>query len=365
VRVVFAGGGTGGHLYPGLAVARALARLDGSAQPFFIGARRGIERHVLPATEFPHLLLDLHPLYRARPWQNWMTVAGLVSAWRSVARAFREQRPAVVVGLGGYASGAALGYAAAHGVPIGLMEQDSHAGMATRFFSRFATEIYLGYGEASRRLSPRKGAWVGALGNPITPPPEPRPRRAEARALWGFPPEGGRLLLVFGGSQGARAINEAVDAWVTLGLPDDLFVIWGTGRAAYEQFAHRESPRVRVRPYLSPIADAYAAADLALTRAGALTIAELCAWGIPSILVPLPTAAADHQTRNARALESVGAAVHLPQAELTAERLDALVRRLVASDTELAGLGQSALARAKPRAAEEIARRILALAARQ
>lgn len=363
MRVVFAGGGTGGHLYPGLAVARALVRLEGRAQPFFIGARRGIERDVLPTTEFPHLLLDLHPLYRARPWQNWMTVAGLAGAWRAVGRAFREQPAAMVIGLGGYASGAALGYAAAHGVPIGLMEQDSHAGIATRFFSRFATEIYLGYGEASRYLSPRKGAWVGEIGNPITPPPEPRPGRAEARALWGFPLEGGRVLLIFGGSQGARAINETVDAWVARGLPDDLLVIWGTGRAAYEQFAHRESPRVRVRAYLSPIADAYAAADFALTRAGALTIAELCAWGIPSILVPLPTAAADHQTRNARSLERAGAALHLPQAELTAEGLDALVRRLLAGGTELAALGRSALARAKPRAAEDIAKRILALAA--
>jgi UDP-N-acetylglucosamine--N-acetylmuramyl-(pentapeptide) pyrophosphoryl-undecaprenol N-acetylglucosamine transferase len=336
--------------------------LEGGAQPFFIGARRGIERDVLPTTEFPHLLLDLHPLYRARPWQNWRTLSGLAGAWRAVGRAFREQPAGVVIGLGGYASGAALAWAAAHGVPIGLMEQDSHAGIATRFFSRFASEIYLGYGEAARRLSPRKGAWVGEIGNPITPPPEPRPGRAGARARWGFPPEGGRVLLVFGGSQGARAINEAVDAWVARGLPDDLFVIWGTGRATYEQFVHRQSPRVQVRPYLSPIADAYAAADLALTRAGALTIAELCAWGIPSILVPLPTAAADHQTRNARALESAGAAMHLPQPELTAERLDAMVRRLVTNDEELASLGRSALARAKPRAAEEIAKRILALA---
>ncbi|MGH7718169.1 MAG: glycosyltransferase, partial [Gemmatimonadaceae bacterium] len=124
MRIVLAGGGTGGHLYPGLAVARALARLEPRARPFFVGARRGIEREVLPESGFPYLLLDLHPLYRARPWQNWRTATGLIGAWRAVKRAFGEERPAAVVGLGGYASGAALAYAAVGGIPIALMEQD-------------------------------------------------------------------------------------------------------------------------------------------------------------------------------------------------------------------------------------------------
>lgn len=362
MRIVFAGGGTGGHLYPALAIARALVRLDARVRPFFVGARRGIERDVLPGTEFESLLLDLHPLYRARPWENWRTVAGLAGAWRVLGDAMRGAPPAVVVGTGGYASGAMLAWAVAHGVPTVLQEQNSYPGITTRVFSRWAREIYLGYDEARARLHPRAGSWVGETGNPIDPPPTPRPDRAAARRRWGFPEAGGTVLLVFGGSQGARAVNDAVAQWVVRGLPDPLHVIWATGRGMHERYAHLDAPRVRVVPYLAPIAHAYAASDLALTRAGALTLAELCAWGIPPILVPLPTAAADHQTANAAALASRGAAVVVPQAELTPDRLDGVVHELLADPARLAALGRAAAAQARPLAAEHIAERILALA---
>lgn len=362
MRIFVAGGGTGGHLYPGLAIARALVRLDPRVRPLFIGARRGIERELLPKTEFEHVLLDLHPLYRTRPWQNWRTAAGLASAWRELGRAAGSERPALVLGTGGYASGAALAWGVRHRVPIALQEQNSHPGMTTRLFARWAREVYLGYGEAARLLPrSRNGTWVGETGNPINPPPTPRPDRASARERWGFPAQGGTVLLAFGGSQGARPLNEAVAGWVEQGLPEQLYLIWGTGRGTYERFAHLESSRVRVLPYLSPIEDAYAASDLALTRAGALTLAELCAWGIPPILVPLPTAAADHQTANARALESSGAAVHVPQATLTTDRLDSLVRELLAAPDRLARMAEAGTRRARPGAAEEIARRVLAV----
>lgn len=361
MRVLFAGGGTGGHLYPGLAIARALVRVEPAARPFFVGARRGVERDVLPGSGFPFALLDLHPIYRATPWTNWRTVAGLVAAWGELGRIVRAERPAVVVGTGGYASGAALAYAATHGIPLVMQEQNSHPGITTRLFSRHAREIYLGYAEASRLLRTRAGAWIGETGNPIVPPPTPRPDRVMARAKWRIPDEA-RVLLVVGGSQGARAMNEVVDGWLSRGIPENLFVIWATGRASHERHTAHESAYVRVVPYLSPIEDAYAATDLALTRAGALTLAELCAWGIPSVLVPLPTAAADHQTSNARALESAGAAVVVPQAELDVPRLDRTMRELLAQPERLARVGAAARARAHPDAAETIARRILTLA---
>ncbi len=361
MRICVAGGGTGGHLYPGLAIARALVRLDPRVRPFFVGASRGIEREILPGTEFPHLVLDLHPLYRSRPWENWRTVAGLVGALRAIGRAMRDEPPVVAVGTGGYASGALLAWAVRHGIPIVLQEQNSYPGLTTRLFSRYAEEIYLGLGEAARRLHPRAGAWVGETGNPIQPPPHPRPDRTAARKRWQFPGTGGMVLLVVGGSQGARPINEAVAAWIERGPPEDVFVIWATGRGAYTRYAHLDAPRVRVVAYLAPIADAYAASDVALARAGALTLAELCAWGIPPVLVPLPTAAADHQTANARALAAAGAAIVLPQAELSPERIDTVVRSLLADPARRAALAAAAAARGRPHAAEEIARRILTL----
>jgi len=360
VKVIFAGGGTGGHLYPGLAIARALVRCDRSIEPFFIGAKRGIEREVLPGTEFPHALLDLHPLYRTRPWDNWRTARGAVTAWRQIGRQLRFGRPRLVVGTGGYAAGLVLAYAAAHKRPYVLQEQNSHPGLTMRAFSRWAREVYLGFPEAAAALSRGAGTVMVDTGNPIEPPPAPRPDRDVARDRWDLTP-GGRVLLVVGGSQGARAVNDVVAAWIRGGVPDGWQVIWATGKGSFDSYASLESERVRVRPYLAPIAHAYAAADLALCRAGAMTTAELCAWGIPSVLVPLPTAAADHQTANARALAAAGASLVLPQAEFTPARIDSTLAMLAGGPPQLARLAAAAAARGRPDAAETIARRILTL----
>lgn len=362
MHVWFAGGGTGGHLYPGLAIARAVVQVRPDATPFFIGARRGIERDVLPATEFPHALLDLHPLYRARPWQNWKTLRGAASAWRRLGALAAAHPPALVVGTGGYASGLALAYAAAHRIPYVLQEQNSFPGLTMRLFARRAREVYLGFPEAGGAMGAHGPATVLDTGNPIEAPPVPHPDRAAARAEWGFPASGGHVLLAFGGSQGARALNEALAGWIGAGsLPADLYVIWATGRGSYEQFRHLARERVQVRPYLSPMTQAYAAADFALARAGAMGTAELCAWGIPAILVPLPTAAADHQTVNADALARAGAAIHLPQRELTPQRLDREVRRLIEDPDARARLASGAQQRARPDAARVIAERVSAL----
>ena len=360
MKIIFAGGGTGGHLYPGLAIARALVRCDPSIEPFFLGAKRGIERDVLPGTEFPHALLDLHPIYRTRVWENWRTMRGGITAWRAIGRQLRFKNPGVVVGTGGYAAGLVLAYAAAHRRPYVLQEQNSHPGITMRAFSRWAREIYLGFPEAAAQLSGGARTVMVDTGNPIEPPPSPRPDRAAARAHWNFAP-GGRVLLIVGGSQGARAVNDVVAAWVRDGVPEGWQVIWATGKSSFDGYASLESERVRVRPYLAPIADAYAAADFAIGRAGAMTTAELCAWGIPSALVPLPTAAADHQTANARALERAGAALFIEQFQFTPHRIDATLRMLGADPPRLATLAAAASARGRPDAAETIARRILTL----
>ena len=358
-RIVFAGGGTGGHLYPGIAIARALTRARPSIQPFFVGALRGIERDVLPRTEFPHLLLDLHPLYRRNFWNNWRTLAGAVGAWRRVGRMVHEERPALVVGTGGYAAGIMLAYAVVHRIPVVQQAGDSVPGLTARFFSRWSREIYLNFPEAARVLRAFDERALIDTGAPIEPPTSPRPDRRAARERWGFPPSGGRVLLVYGGSQGSLAINQVVAEWIDRGLPEQLYLIWATGRATYEQFKHCEGPRVRVRDYIAPISEAYAATDLAVSRAGAMTTAELFAWGIPAVLVPLPTAAADHQTTNAVTLEQAGAALHVPQSQFTVERLDGTIRRLLETPAELDQLARGAAARARPDAADAIARRIL------
>ncbi|MDB4912485.1 MAG: UDP-N-acetylglucosamine--N-acetylmuramyl-(pentapeptide) pyrophosphoryl-undecaprenol [Gemmatimonadetes bacterium] len=358
--VLFAGGGTGGHLYPGLAIARTLVKLDASVQPIFVGALRGIEKRVLPSTEFPHLLLDLHPLYRTKVWENWRTIRGALQGWSALDALVRRETPQLVVGTGGYAAGLALAYAVTHGIRIVQQAGDSHPGLTARAFKRWTSEYYLAYPEAAHVLGGKASRYIDT-GAPIEPPPSPRPDRAAARRAWGFPDEGGQVLLVYGGSQGSRAINLVVADWVKRGLPDGLHVIWMTGKPSFDEFKALDGGRVRVREYLSPIADAYAATDLALARAGAMTTSELFAWGIPGILVPLPTAAADHQAVNARTLEAAGAALRIDQRDFTVERLDAAVRDLISNPGAMAALRSGAASRARPDAADTIAHRILAL----
>jgi UDP-N-acetylglucosamine--N-acetylmuramyl-(pentapeptide) pyrophosphoryl-undecaprenol N-acetylglucosamine transferase len=361
VRVLFTGGGTGGHLYPALAIARALVALRPEVVPHFIGARRGIERDLLPGTGFAHTLLDAHPLYRTRPWRNWQTVVGLATGWRRLAALAGEAAPRLVVATGGYASGPTLAWAAAHRVPYVLQEQNAHMGATNRWFARWATEVLVGFPEAAAGLSVRVRSRAHDVGNPIQPPPDPRPSREAQREHWGFPRDIGLVVLAFGGSQGSAALNRLVASWVEGGLPPGVGVIWGTGAAHHAAHQRYQGAQVQVRSYLNPIGDAYAAADLAVARAGAMTTAELCAWGIPMFLVPLPTAAADHQTINARSLAAAGAAAWVREAEVKAGHLDDFVGRFQRDARALDEARAATLARGRPRAAQDIAHRLVRL----
>jgi UDP-N-acetylglucosamine--N-acetylmuramyl-(pentapeptide) pyrophosphoryl-undecaprenol N-acetylglucosamine transferase len=220
--------------------------------------------------------------------------------------------------------------------------------------------LYMGFPEAIATLP--EGARASALhtGNPISPPPNPRPDREQCLADWKFNRHLSRVLLIFGGSQGSRAINDAVAAWLPGGVPDGWGVIWVTGRSEFERFQHYATDSVRVVPYQQPMADAYAVADLAIARAGAMSTAELCAWGIPMLLIPLPTAAADHQSHNARALASAGAAINVPQSTLVAGALGTSIATLLAEPTALTTMRTAAHDRAHVNAAREIAARIIA-----
>lgn len=361
VNVFFAGGGTGGHLYPALNIARALIRLQPQVTPFFIGARRGIEREVLPGSGFPFALLDLHPLYRQRPWANWRTMWGAATAWRELSHTMRTTRPALLVATGGYAAGVALADAALRRIPIVIQEQNSVPGATVRWFAPRAHQLHLGFPEAARLLRTGPATQIFDSGNPIEPPPTIRAPRESAISRWGFDNVSAPTVLVFGGSQGATAINAAVGAWVSSGRAAGLNIIWSTGRAGYESFAALNSAAVKISAYISPMSEAYAAADLAVCRAGAMTTAELLAWGVPPILIPLPTAAADHQTGNALTLSAAGAATMLRQAELSVESLNGAVRALAGDPGALAHARSAGYERARPHSAEVIANQLLML----
>jgi UDP-N-acetylglucosamine--N-acetylmuramyl-(pentapeptide) pyrophosphoryl-undecaprenol N-acetylglucosamine transferase len=240
-----------------------------------------------------------------------------------------------------------------------LQEQNAFPGVVTRWLAGGARQVHLGFPEARARLRPGPATEVFELGNPIRPPDPGDPRAA--RAELGLDPARS-VALVFGGSQGARPLNGALADALARGALRDTGVVWGTGAAQAGALAHHAAPgRVVVRGFLDPMTAAYRAADLIVCRAGAMTTAELCAWGKPSVLVPLPSAAADHQTHNARALAAAGAAVLLPEAELNGARLAATILDLLGAPDRLAAMGRAAAARGHPHAARDVVSKILTL----
>ncbi|HUG40495.1 MAG TPA: undecaprenyldiphospho-muramoylpentapeptide beta-N-acetylglucosaminyltransferase [Longimicrobiales bacterium] len=367
-RVIFAGGGTGGHLYPALNIAAAMRELRPDVETVFVGARRGVEARVLPEKGVEHTLLPLQPIQRDRVWRNWRLVPAMAGAAWGLSRLTVRHRPSLVVGTGGYASGPACGWAILVGVPIALQEQNSFPGLTTRWLSRFARQVHLGFPEAAGRLRPGERTEVLEHGNPIQPP-KTDVDRAAARRSFGLRPDS-TVLLVVGGSQGARAVNEALAGAlerVAAGeatRPAPLQILWATGPTHIEAIRSRLAPLelvdwVRPVGYIDDMGSALAAADLAVSRAGAMGTAELLAWGIPSILVPLPTAAADHQIHNARALEEFGAAVALDERTLTPARLWQDVVALVGDEGRRARMAVRARERARPDAARRIAEDLL------
>ena len=362
MKILFAGGGTGGHLMPALALARAAA--DAGHEPVLVGAVRGIEAQILPRHQFRFHLLPMEPLYRRTWWRNirWPLIA--LRAWRATGRVLADEKPAIVIGTGGYAAGPIVWRAQQLGIPTALQEQNAFPGLTTRLLARRARQVHLGFPEGRARITPGPGTEIFDLGNPIAPPPgKPDASAARAaRAEFGFMVERPTVLVV-GGSQGARALNETLAAALERGWFDDVNVLWGTGAAHAARYVPLAVPnRVAVRGFFDPIAPAYAAADLVVARAGAMTVAELCAWGKPSVLVPLPTAAADHQTFNARALADAGAAVLLVERDLTPDVFGQTVTSLARDRARLDALGTAARRRGHPDAARAIMSRILTLA---
>jgi UDP-N-acetylglucosamine--N-acetylmuramyl-(pentapeptide) pyrophosphoryl-undecaprenol N-acetylglucosamine transferase len=366
--VLFAGGGTGGHLTPALAIAEAMVQAAPGVEPYFVGAVRGVEARVLPSRPYRYTLLPLEPIYRRQWWKN----AGLPFAlWRSlsgIGEVLRRERPVLVVGTGGYVCGPVVWAAMGRGIPGVIQEANAYPGFATRRLAGRVRQLHLGFPEARQFLAPGPATEVFDSGNPIQPPParpgktaDGRWQTSQAKVDLGLDPDR-PLVLVVGGSQGSVAINEAVAAALSTGAwPRDAQLLWQTGSGSFDRFRHLSSDACHQAAYFDPIAPAFAAADLVVSRAGAMSLAELAAWGLPSILVPLPTAAADHQLTNARAMAGAGAAVVLEQPQLTGASLADKVSGLLADPARLADLSRAALARSRPRAAREIAHEALRL----
>ena len=345
-RIVFAGGGTGGHLYPALAVADELRRRTTSRDIVFIGGNRGIEVRLVPQAGYPLRTLSMAGIKGrgvvGRVGAGFLAGVAVVRCLGWMVR----RRPAIVIGVGGYASGPAVLAASWLGIPIMLMEQNHFPGATNRFLARRAARVCVPSEAARSRL----GGIGTVTGNPV---------RAEFFATAGVKEQ--PSLLVFGGSRGAHSINMAMQGVIAelATLPNPPHIVHQTGQADLETvrafYRNYDPQRVEVLAFLDDMPQRLATASLVLCRAGAMTLAELAASGKPAILIPYPHAADDHQRHNAQAVADIGAAVVVTDDPLDVDELTQQLRTLLNDQTRVEEMGQAARQLARPDATEQIA----------
>ena len=379
MRVLIAGGGTGGHLYPGIALARELQRRDAATVVSFVGTGQGIEARVVPREGFALDLIRVAGLKGMSPAERLrgfgLLPLAAIDAWRAISK----RRPDVVVGVGGFASGPVLALAAARGYPTMLLEQNALPGITNRLLAHVVRAAAVNF-EAALTYFPRTGF---VAGNPVRPQFFPaaneeaherstRPIDAGAAPGADFaqsePPRAARIL-IFGGSQGAHAINlamvEAASRLAATGL--HFAITHQTGerdvdlvRVAYE----RAGLAARVEAFIFEIDREMKAADVVVCRSGATTLAELAASATPAILVPLPSATDDHQRKNAEVVARAGAALVVDQRDLNGDTLAGAIEQLVVDRDRRRAMASAARSLARPDAAQRIADRVEQLALR-
>ena len=351
MTIIIAAGGTGGHLYPAIALAREFLRRDSSTKILFIGTSRGVESRVLAHEGFELALITAKPVMGKGLLDVVQAMLSLpVGMWQSW-QVLRRRRADLVIGVGGYTSPTVLVAAALMGIPRVILEPNAYPGLANKVVGPLAQRVFLAFESAAMFFDPRNAQVVGT------------PIRREF--LWqesesqGTVKGNGRHLLIFGGSQGAQAINSAVLEALPLLMArvPTLTITHQTGEGDYERV--REGYRAlgisaNVVSFLYDMPTALRTADVVVARAGAMTIAELTACGKPAILIPLPTAIYDHQMKNARAMEGAGGAVVLPQSDLTGARLSEMVDTIVTDSKRWDSMHRGSLAMRRIDAGERI-----------
>jgi len=346
MKVLIAAGGTGGHIYPGIAVAKEIMRRDETNEVLFVGTAKGLETRIVPENGFQLSLIHSAGLKSVGFVGKIKGLGTLPQSFLEARKIIRQFRPHVVVGAGGYVSGPVLLMAAIMGVPTMVMDSNALPGFTNRQLARFIDKAVLTFEEAMPFFG-KKGV---VTGNPVRPEFfDIKPREIGDKIE----------LLIFGGSQGARAINQAVIEALPLmdELKPRLGITHQTGgamfdevRSAYEAAAWEAD----IRPYISNMAEAFDRADLIMSRAGATTCAELVAAGKAAILIPLPTAADDHQRKNAEALVAAGAAKMILQSDLDGEQVSRELRNAIDDPSEMASMSSSSKKLGRPDAAEVV-----------
>ncbi len=353
MRFLISGGGTGGHIFPAVSIANALRELVPDCQILFVGALGRMEMERVPQAGYEIIGLPVRGFDRKRPWRNISVLIDLMRSMRQVKKVIRDFKPDVAIGVGGYASGAAMKVAAQMGIPVLLQEQNGFAGVTNKLLKNDAARICVAY-EGMERFFPAEK--IILTGNPVRQNLTSGVKNENLKT---------KTLLIIGGSLGARTINEAIRAALPELSKQELHVVWQTGKTYYADCkaaweAAGSPANIECLDFLSDMPDRYAQADLVISRAGASSISELCLLGKPCILVPSPNVAEDHQTHNAMALVRKDAAVLVKDAEAK-DKLVATALQLLADDRRLQTLHTNILTLAQPDSARRIAEEVLKL----
>lgn len=367
LRFIISGGGTGGHIFPAISIANEIQAKRPDAEILFVGAEGRMEMQRVPAAGYPIEGLPIAGFDRKRLWRNFGVLIKIWKSKRLARRIVNRFSPHVAVGVGGYASGPTLSVCEDRNIPTVLQEQNSYAGLTNKLLAKKAKCICVAY-EGMERFFPQER--IRLTGNPVRQELlDAQLDRKAALTVLGLSADK-RTVLIIGGSLGARALNESVLSKLKdIASAEGVQFLWQTGKFYAQEIAHRLAElgcpdNLHVMEFVNNMAAAYTAADLVVSRAGASSISELCLLGKPSILVPSPNVAEDHQTHNAMALVRQEAAVLVADKDAIATLIPTALT-LVAEDEKLQTMAANIQALAKPHAASEIADVVIALAEEQ
>jgi UDP-N-acetylglucosamine--N-acetylmuramyl-(pentapeptide) pyrophosphoryl-undecaprenol N-acetylglucosamine transferase len=361
IKIIFAGGGTGGHVFPGLAMAQQAEKRLPQAEIIFVGTPRGLESDLVPRYGFKLEFISIIGLSRSLNLNLILFPFFLLKGLSQSNRLLQRIRPDLVVGTGGYVSWPVLFLAGLRRIPTLIQEQNSYPGITTRILARWVDEVCLAYPESVRYFWSKRNLKV--LGNPVREDVLKVDRNSGFRSL-GLDPDK-KTLFIFGGSQGSKRINRAVlDSLKYLKKEENLQILWQTGRRDYQMVkdqARENSIASVVLPFIQDMGKAYQASDLIISRAGALSLAEIISCRKPSILIPYPFAANDHQRKNAEHLKKKGASEMILDADLKGEKLAGLVLDLLSDEKKLDQMKSACEKLFQPRSAELLVDEMMSL----
>ncbi len=340
LKVIIAGGGTGGHIFPAIAVANAIKKLHAPVEILFVGAKGKMEMEKVPQAGFNIEGIDIAGFNRSQLWKNWSLPYKLILSFIQVKKIFKSFHPDAVFGVGGYSSYPVLRYAQQKGIPNFLHEANSYAGKANIMLGKNATMVLVATGGMEKFFPSDK---IIHTGNPVRSEINGTAVNMENAFEYFGLKKGLPTVLIMGGSLGAKSINQAMSAGLSRLIDNGIQVIWQTGKGNLNLLdpALRKNKMGCITEFISKMDYAYAAADLVVSRAGAIAIAEICATGKASILVPYPLAAEDHQTANAMTLVKEGAAILIKDADVSAQLTDTILS-MVNDKEKINAIGQAA-----------------------